>query len=306
MAKTVFMFAGQGAQYPNMAKDLYDKYEIIRDTFQEANQVLGYDLEDLIFAENEQLNETQYTQPAILTVDVAIARLLIAQGIQPEAALGLSLGEYAALVISGVLDFKVAIALIAKRGQLMALAAPKGVGKMVAVMNTPVETIEEICQKVSSKGIVAPANYNTPTQIVIGGEVEAVDEALTLLQEAGSKRLIELNVSGPFHTALLRSASVGLSEVLEDIYLAPFNLPVVSNTTAHYFQLEEVKSLLARQVMEPVRFYESIATLIADGFDTFIEVGPGKTLSGFMKKIDKTKTAIRVSDVETLQAVLGE
>lgn len=304
MSKIAFMFAGQGAQYFNMAKDLYDNHEIVRETFNEANEVLGYSLEELIFSENEMLNETKYTQPAILTVDVAIARLLMKHDVLPEAALGLSLGEYAALVVSGALDFKPAVALIAKRGQYMSEAAPKGTGKMVAVMNTPIDVIEAACSKASALGIVSPANYNTPAQIVIGGEIHAVDEACKLLKEAGSKRLIELNVSGPFHTALLKSASEKLALALNDISFTEFNVPVVSNTTANYFNTKEIADLLTRQVMEPVRFFESINLLIADGFDTFIEIGPGKTLTGFMKKIDKNQTALRVENVATFEDVL--
>lgn len=304
MGKTVFMFAGQGAQYPDMAKDLYEHFPIIRETFAEANQVLGYELEDLIFSENSKLNETQYTQPAILTVDVAIARLLIDQGIQPEAALGLSLGEYAALVIAGAIDFQAAVALIAKRGQYMSEAAPTGTGKMVAIMNTPIETIEAACAQASEKGIVSPANYNTPQQVVIGGEAQAVDYAVELLKAAGSKRLIELNVSGPFHTALLQPASEKLATALNLVEFKPLQIPVVSNTTAQFFELEDIPTLLTRQVMTPVRFFESINTLIIKGFDTFIEIGPGKTLTGFMKKIDKSQTTYRVENIETLNTLL--
>ncbi|MBS7577293.1 MULTISPECIES: ACP S-malonyltransferase [unclassified Enterococcus] len=304
MSKTVFMFAGQGAQYTGMAKDLYEQFPIVRETFAEANQVIGYELEALIFSENPKLNETQYTQPAILTVDVAIARLLIEKGIRPEAALGLSLGEYAALVIGGAIEFQAAVALIAKRGQYMSEAAPAGTGKMVAVMNTPIDTIETICEQASERGIVAPANYNTPQQIVIGGEVSAVDYAVELLKAAGSKRLIELNVSGPFHTALLKPASEKLAKALTAVEFQALQLPVVSNTTAQLFETNEISSLLTRQVMEPVRFFESINTLIIKGFDTFIEIGPGKTLTGFMKKIDNSQNTYRVENIETLNTLL--
>ena len=255
---------------------------------------------ELCFTENEQLNQTEYTQPAILTVSVAFWRLLKAKGFQADAVAGLSLGEYTALVASGALDFKEAVALVAKRGSLMANAAPKGTGKMVAVMNAPLEAIETACEEASALGIVAPANYNTPQQIVIGGEVEAVDKAVALLKEAGVKRMIPLNVSGPFHTALLKPAADQLKEVLNTVTFAEMQIPVISNTTANVMAQDEIKNLLERQVMSPVRFYESVATLKELGIERVVEIGPGKVLSGFIKKIDKTITLARVEDSQTL------
>ena len=195
MTKTAFLFAGQGAQYLGMGRDLYDRYPIVKETIDQASQVLGYDLRDLIDKEETKLNQTRYTQPAILATSVAIYRLLKEKGYQPDMVAGLSLGEYSALVASGALDFEDAVALVAKRGAYMEEAAPAGSGKMVAVLNTPVEVIEEACETASKVGVVTPANYNTPSQIVIGGEVAAVDRAVELLQEAGAKRLIPLNLS---------------------------------------------------------------------------------------------------------------
>jgi len=302
--KIAFLFAGQGAQYLGMAHSLYESYSIVRKTFEEAELALGFDLTNIIFHDEEKLNETQYTQPAILTVNFAIQRLLNEQGIAADAALGLSLGEYSALIAAGVMDFPTAVQLVAKRGKFMSEAAPKGTGKMVAIMNTPAELIEDICQKASTKGIVTPANYNTPAQIVIGGEVAAVDYAVELLKEQGAKRTIELNVSGPFHTALLEPASQKLAAELEQIQLGEIQIPVVSNTTAQVFKADEIKDLLIQQVKSPVKFYESIETLKDLGCDTFIEIGPGKTLSGFMKKIDKTLSTTRVEDMETLAQTL--
>ena len=303
--KTAILFSGQGAQYQGMGEELYHQEAIVRETFDEASHILGYEMAELCFTENERLNETEYTQPAILTVSVAFYRLLQQKGLTPDVVAGLSLGEYSALVASGALRFSEAVALVQKRGQYMTEAAPQGTGKMVAVMNTDPSLIEEICQKASEKGVVTPANYNTPAQIVIGGEVEAVDYAVELLKEAGAKRLIPLNVSGPFHTALLESASQKLAAELEKVSFKDFTLPLVGNTEAQIMKSEDVKALLARQVMEPVRFYDSIATIQEFGVDEVIEIGPGKVLSGFLKKIDKTLPTYNVEDQASLDALLN-
>ena len=302
MTKRAFLFAGQGAQKLGMASDLYAAYPVVKETFDTASRILGYDLRELIDSEEEKLNQTRYTQPAILTTSIAIYRLLAENGIKPDIVAGLSLGEYSALVAAGALSFEVAVALVAKRGEFMETA---GSGKMVAVMNTDPSLIEEICQQASEKGVVTPANYNTPAQIVIGGEVEAVDYAVELLKEAGAKRLIPLNVSGPFHTALLKSASEKLAVELEKVSFNDFSLPLVGNTEATIMNLEDVKALLARQVMEPVRFYDSIATIQEFGIDEVIEIGPGKVLSGFLKKIDKNLPTYNVEDQASLEALLN-
>lgn len=304
--KTAFLFSGQGAQKLGMAKDLYDEFDIVREIFDQASQVLGYDLRGLIDNDEAKLNETQYTQPAILTTSVAIFRLLSEQGIKPDLVAGLSLGEYSALVASGALGFAEAVALVAKRGQYMTEAAPTGSGKMVAVMNTEAAFIEEICEQASERGIVSPANYNTPAQIVIGGQAEAVDYAVELLKEAGVKRLIELKVSGPFHTAILKPASEKLAKELEQVNFNSFKLELISNTTAKVMKDTEIKELLTRQVMEPVRFYESIETMKELGVQRFIEVGPGKVLSGFIKKIDKEASFTNVEDLASFKALLAE
>lgn len=304
MTKTGVLFAGQGAQKLGMAKDLYDAFDIVRNTYAEASEILGYDLRALIDHDDEKLAETKYTQPAILTTSVAILRLLESKGFTYDVVAGLSLGEYSALVASGSLSFADALRLVAKRGQYMAEAAPTGSGKMVAVMNTPADVIEAACQTASEKGIVSPANYNTPAQIVIGGEVAAVDEALALLTQAGVKRMIPLKVSGPFHTALLAPASEKLAAELEQVDFQAFTKPLISNTTAHVMPFDEIKSLLTRQVKEPVKFYESIETMISLGVTEFIEIGPGKVLSGFVKKIDKTVGIVHVEDLVSFNAIL--
>lgn len=304
MTKTAFLFAGQGAQKLGMGRDLYDRYTIVKDTYDQANSILGYDIRELIDSDEEKLNQTRYTQPAILTTSVAIYRLLTENGLTPDMVAGLSLGEYSALVASGALSFEEALKLVAKRGEFMETAAPSGLGKMVAVMNTDASLIEEVCEQSSQKGIVSPANYNTPSQIVIGGEVAAVDEAVTSLKDRGVKRMIPLNVSGPFHTALLKEASDKLSEALEQVSFQSFKIPLIGNTEAKVMDEQSVKTLLARQVMEPVRFYESIETMKNLGLTRVIEIGPGKVLSGFMKKIDKTIETLFVEDIETAKQVI--
>jgi [acyl-carrier-protein] S-malonyltransferase len=298
------LFSGQGAQYVGMGKELYQQEKVVKETFEEASDLLGFSMEELCFEDNDQINETKFTQPAILTVSTAFLRVLTEKGFQADVVAGLSLGEYTALVASGALTFEDAVQLVHKRGQFMSEAAPTGSGKMVAVMNTASEVIEECCREASSIGIVSPANYNTPQQIVIGGEVAAVEKAEELLQAAGTKRMIPLNVSGPFHTALLEPASKRLNEVLQTIVFGEMHLPVISNTTAKIMPQEDIVSLLTRQVMSPVRFSDSVVTMKELGISRAVEIGPGKTLSGFIKKIDRSLATSRVEDEKTLQATI--
>ncbi len=297
MNKVAFLFAGQGAQKLGMARDLYETFPIVKETFDKASHVLGYDLRELIDKDLDKLNQTKYTQPAILTTSTAIYRLILKEiGLRPDMVAGLSLGEYSALVASGAIRFEDAVVLVSRRGQLMEAAAPAGSGKMVAVLNADRQIIEDACKKASQFGIVSPANYNTPKQIVIGGESIAVNAAVEELKQQGVKRLIPLNVSGPFHTALLKPASQKLSDVLDKVYFSVSEIPVIGNTEAQIMKKDDIKSLLARQVMEPVRFDESIETMKKMGMTQVVEIGPGKVLSGFLKKIDSSLSVYSVED----------
>lgn len=302
-----FLYAGQGAQYTGMGQDLLNHHPEIATYFDQASASLGYSMQDLCFNEDTQLNQTEYTQPAILTVSTAFTSLLKEAGITPDYVAGLSLGEYSALVESGVMTFEQAVDLVSHRGRFMQDAVPAGVGKMVAVMKTDRQLIEDICRQVSDElgQYVAPANYNTPKQIVIGGFKEAVDEAVSRLSDNGVKKMIELNVSGPFHTGLLTDASEQLGGYLENVDFSQQKVPVISNTTALPHQDGEIKNLLIQQVMKPVRWSDSIEYLIQQGVDTVIEIGPGKTLSSFMKQISKDITVYRVEDEATLQATIA-
>lgn len=290
-----FVFNGQGAQYQGMGKELYDDYLEIRATFEEASKTLGFNLEQICFEENNCLNETRYTQPAILTVSVAISRLLINKfGIKPAYVAGLSLGEYSALVVSGRLSFSDALKIVQQRGKFMTEAVPNNQGSMMAVMGLSSDRIASICQLASSKGLVAPANYNMPNQTVISGELEALAFAKTLLKEAGAKAVIPLNVSGPFHTPLLEPAAKQLEQELTHYQFAKSDIPLISNVTGEVITAENCQSLLVQQVKSPVLWQKSVETLSNEGVSVFIEIGPGTALSHFIKKITKGKTIYNV------------
>lgn len=304
MYKTAFLFPGQGAQYVGMAKDFYEQVEESKDIFERANKVLDFDVIKMCFNENEELNQTEYTQAAMVTACVSILEAVKKKGIKADITAGLSLGEYAALVANDVLSFEDAVTLVRKRGIYMSNEVPNGEGSMAAILGLDVETIERICKEVEEETnmCVQPANYNCPGQIVISGKKEAVLTACDKLKEAGAKRALELKVSGPFHSALLQGAGDKLGNELKNVTVNPMTIPYVCNVKAEIVtDVAQTKELLEKQVYSPVRWQQTMELMIANGVTTFIEIGPGKTLSGFLKKIDKTVTVINIEKIEDLE-----
>lgn len=296
-----FMYSGQGAQKPFMIKDLYDNYAIVKEIFKRGNSVLDFNLEDLIFNDSPNLNNTEYTQPALLTISYSIFSVLKEKGINPNYNLGLSLGEYTALVASGVLSYEEAVLLVRKRGQFMNQAVKdlKETG-MYAVLKLDEASIIEIINSVKELGFISISNYNTVGQIVVAGEMEPLNKFIDIAKDK-KVRCIQLNVSGPFHTSLLKEASENLEKELEKINFKDFETPVITNLTGEIIESNKmVKEILKRQVMEPVKWQQSIELLISLGVKTFVELGPNKVLSGFVKKIDKDLTVISIEDMETL------
>ncbi len=299
--KIAFLFGGQGAQYSGMGKELYDNFEVCKDVFDRADNALGFKISELCFGENEDLNKTEFTQPAILTMSMAVFELMKQKGLKPDYAAGLSLGEYSALVASGAFDFEEAVCLVRKRGRFMTEAVPAGVGAMSAVLNLDAEKILEACNEASSVGKVMIANYNAPGQIVIAGETAAVAKAEELVLEKGAKRAVRLNVSGPFHTSLLKPASDRLNVELQNITVNKMEFPVVTNLTGDVVLEENVVDTLTKQVMNPVKWEQTVRKFIELGVDTFVELGPGKTLSSFVKKVSKEVSIYNVEDIKSLE-----
>lgn len=298
MGKTAFMFPGQGAQYIGMGKDFYEQIPVCREMFDLASKASGLDVPALCFEENEQIHITEYTQIVMLAVEVAILKAVEEKGLKPDVTGGLSLGEYGALAAGGVMSEEDVFRIVRKRGIYMQEAVPNG-GAMTAVLGLDTETIEKICEETT--GTVSIANYNCPGQIVITGEEGAVQAASEKLTAAGAKRCVPLKVSGPFHSAMLAGAGEKLAKELESVEIHDILVPYVANVTADYVtDKNEVKPLLQRQVSSSVRWQQSVERMIADGADTFIEIGPGRTLSGFMRKINKDMKVYNVEKVEDL------
>jgi [acyl-carrier-protein] S-malonyltransferase len=310
MYKTAFLFPGQGAQYVGMAKDFYEQVEESKEIFERANKVLDFDVIKMCFEENEELNQTEFTQAAMVTACVSILEAVKKKGIKADITAGLSLGEYAALVANDVLSFEDAVTLVRKRGIYMSNEVPNGEGSMAAILGLDVETIERICKEVEveTNMCVQPANYNCPGQIVISGKKEAVLAACDRLKEAGAKRALELKVSGPFHSALLQGAGDKLGKELKNVTVNPMTIPYVCNAKAEIVtDVAQTKELLEKQVYSPVRWQQTMELMIAEGVTTFIEIGPGRTLSGFLKKIDRTVKVInieKIADLEKLEEIV--
>lgn len=299
MGKTAFLFPGQGAQYTGMGKEFYDTYETARKVFDLASKATGLDIAELCFTENDRLNITEYTQIAMLTCETAILKVLEEQGIKADVCAGLSLGEYGALAAAKVMELEDLFRLIRSRGIFMQEAYPVG-GAMTAVLGLDADTIREVCEE--TEGIVSIANDNCPGQIVITGQEAAVQKASEKLTEAGAKRCVPLKVSGPFHSALLKGAGEKLAAELAAVEVHDPVIPYFCNVeAAPVTEASGVKELLARQVSGTVRWRESMLQMIADGVDTFIEIGPGKTLTGFLRKTDRNVKAINVDTVADLQ-----
>jgi [acyl-carrier-protein] S-malonyltransferase len=306
MSKVAFLFSGQGAQYVGMGKDLYENYDTAKRVFNQADKFLNDNISRVCFeGPEESLKETVNTQPAILTHSLACFYILKEQGIKPDVVAGLSLGEYSALVAAGSIDFCDAVPLVRKRGTYMQEVVPLGKGSMAAIIGLEKDQVVEICDEVSSIGKVEAANFNCPGQIVLSGETEALKKAVERAKERGAKKAIILAVSAPFHCSLLKPAGEKLARELSRINVKDTKIPVVSNVNADYVtEGSGIKELLIKQVSSPVLWEDSIRRMLENGVRTFVEIGPGRVLTGFVKKIDKNLTTLNVEDMDSLSKTI--
>ena len=304
MSKIAFIYPGQGAQKAGMGADFYEKSETARAIFDQAGEALGLDMKALCFEENEKLDLTEYTQAALVTTCLAMTRVVEERGLKADITAGLSLGEYCAIAAAGGMEDMDAVRLVRRRGILMQNTVPAGEGGMCAVMGMEAEKIEEVIKDLDG---VTIANYNCPGQIVITGKLGAVEEASAKLKEAGAKRAMMLNVSGPFHSPMLIPAGEELAKELDTVSLHPLKIPYVTNVTAKKVEdIKETKALLTEQVSSSVRWMQSMEYMIRDGVNTFVEIGPGKTLAGFMKKINRDVKVCNIASWEDMEKVTGE
>ncbi|RKI42979.1 [acyl-carrier-protein] S-malonyltransferase [bacterium D16-51] len=307
--RTVFMFSGQGAQYAGMGKELYQNYSAAKRVFDCADDVLGYSIKEICFQDEAKLGETEFAQPAILTMSIAALEVLKEQGVRAEMTAGLSLGEYSAYVASGAMDFEEAVALVQKRGKFMAEAVPSGEGAMYAIIGLDTKLVEEACEEAVQEGLglAVPANYNAPGQIVIAGATKAVEKAAALAKEKGAKMAVRLKVSGPFHTKMLQPAAERLGPELEKMHISPMEIPVYTNVNAKEVASEkDIIPILTKQICCPVRFSDIIQNMHERGADTFIELGPGKALCGFVKRTLKGVTILNVEDESSLAKTMSK
>ena len=301
--KTAFLFAGQGAQTIGMGKELCENFPIAAQTYEEASDALGFDIQKMIFdGDSETLMITENTQPAILTMSAAALRVAEQElDVKPDVVAVLSLGEYTAHVASGSLTFADAVKLVKKRGKYMQEEVPLGVGTMAAIIGLDADTVREVCKAASEKGIAEPANFNCPGQITVAGEIPAVEYACELAKEKGARRAMLLSVSAPFHCSMLKGAGEKLAKELEHVTVSPMRIPLIANVTGDYVKSDaEIKDLLIKQVSHSVLFENSLRLMLDDGVDTFVELGPGKALSGFVKKITKDVTVCNIEDMASL------
>ncbi|MCM1113035.1 MAG: ACP S-malonyltransferase [Muribaculum sp.] len=302
--RTAFLFPGQGAQKAGMGLDFYKEFATAREIYEKAGAWLGMDVKALCFEENDRLNQTQYTQAAMVTTSMAMERVIEEQGLHPDLAAGLSLGEYCAITTAGAMSLQDAVVTVRKRGILMEEAVPGGQGGMAAVLGMEAKAIEEILAPIEQVGV---ANYNCPGQIVITGLRQPLEAAMDALKAAGAKRVVELLVSGPFHSELLREAGTKLAAELEHVELQELKIPYVTNVTAETVEdSAEIKELLARQIASPVKWQQSVERMIAEGVDTFVEIGPGRTLTGFLRKINRDVAAYNIETVSDMAEVLNK
>lgn len=304
MSKTAFIYPGQGAQKSGMGADFYENDASVRELYDEAGRVLDLDMKKLCFEENDRLDLTEYTQAALVTTCLAMTRVVKKAGIVPEMTAGLSLGEYAAIAAAGGLSELDAVRLVRRRGILMQNTVPTGIGAMCAVMGMKTENMEKVLVDIEG---VTIANYNCPGQIVITGRKAAVEAAAGKLKEAGARRTVILNVSGPFHSPLLSEAGKALEKELKETMFSPLQIPYVTNVGARKIEdISVTRELLARQVSDSVQWMQSMELMISEGVDTFIEIGPGRTLAGFMKKIDRSVKVYNISAWEDVERVASE
>ena len=306
MSKLAFVFPGQGAQKVGMGKDFYDNYDVAKKMFKEADEALGYSIMKMCFeGPEEDLKLTANTQPAILTISCIANEILKENGIQPEITGGHSLGEYSALVAAGVLNFQDAVALVHKRGSYMQEAVPVGEGGMAAIIGVDRDKIVEVCQQVSAESPVQAVNFNCPGQIVIAGATKGVELAVEELKAAGAKKAVVLPVSAPFHSTLMKPAAGKLAVELDKVTISDAKIPVVANVSAEILtKAEDIKASLVAQAASPVLWEDCVARMKEFGADVLLEAGPGKTLCGFNRRIDKTITSLNVEDVASLEKSL--